>query len=262
MTRIIAEPVEYIRPGKAQVYLDPRANALLERAIAEYGKPIYPTGSGSAGRTKAQQEYYYDRHLNHGGPVAANPNWGRRPHMRFGAIDIDDENARRAMLAVGWVATTPSEWWHFEHPSLAASGPTYAGWPIVTEFYLPPTTTTPSRRTGMTTRFVQIGTGGSDFGKGALCALAGDAGFPGPANWQEYTRTVADGSVNDRAAQEFKVHGPAIPISKADWPRLKKEYTTPTEGGAGGLTAAETRQIVSEEVGKINLAVSLTGTAK
>ncbi len=135
--QILVEPVRLIRSGKAQVYLDPRANQLLERAIAIYGRGIYPTGSGSAGRTKAQQEYYYDQHVNHGGPVAANPNWGRRPHMRFGAIDIDDYNARGAMLAAGWVATTPSEWWHFEHPDLWRSRLfAFAGWPIVTSIYL------------------------------------------------------------------------------------------------------------------------------
>lgn len=91
-----------------------------------------------------------------------------------------------------------------------------------------------SRRKGMTTRFVQIGTGGSGFGVGAVCALAGDAGFAGPGNFQEYTRTVADGSVNDRAAQEFAVHGPSIPIPAAQWAALKASYT---QGGvvSGGV---------------------------
>jgi len=139
MAHVLAEPVPFIRPGKAQVYLRPGPNARLKRAIEIYGRPICPTGSGSAGRTKAQQAYYYDQHVNHGGPVAANPNYGRRPHMRFGAIDIDDPGARAAMRTAGFVATTPSEWWHFEDPDMYRSrlfG--FAGWPIVTSFSLTP----------------------------------------------------------------------------------------------------------------------------
>jgi len=133
--RVLVEPVRHIREGKEQVYLRPGPNRRLERAIALYGRPIYPTGSGSAGRTYEQQAYYYDQFKNHGGPVAANPKFGRRPHMRFGAIDIDDPGATGAMLAAGWVATTPSEWWHFEDPDMVRAAPFFRGWPIVTSFY-------------------------------------------------------------------------------------------------------------------------------
>lgn len=133
--RTLVEPVRHIQEGKSQVYLRPGPNRRLERAIALYGQPIYPTGSGSAGRTREQQAYYYDQFKNHGGPVAANPNFGRRPHMRFGAIDIDDPGARGAMLAAGWVATTASEWWHFEDPDMVRAAPFFRGWPIVTSFY-------------------------------------------------------------------------------------------------------------------------------
>jgi len=51
--------------------------------------------------------------------------------MRFGAIDISDYRARKAMLRAGWVATTPSEWWHFEHPACRT-------WPVATETYTTP----------------------------------------------------------------------------------------------------------------------------
>ncbi len=106
----------------------------------------------------------------------------------------------------------------------------------------------PQRKRNMTTRFVQIGTGGNNFGVGAVCALAGDAGFPGPANWQEYTRTHADGSVNDRAAREFAVHGPAVPITKAEWERLKRDYTTGAT--AGGATPDQIAKAVNDDAAR------------
>lgn len=121
------EPVKHLRPGKAQVYLRPEANRLLEAAIRLYGQPIYPTGSGSAGRTYEQQLHYWNVYQA-GGPVASHPDRGPNPHRRYGALDIDDPNARQAMLRAGWVATTPSEWWHFEHPDCRS-------WPIVTDPY-------------------------------------------------------------------------------------------------------------------------------
>lgn len=122
---MLVERVAHIRPGKAQVYLRPEANRLLERAIALYGRPIFPTGSMSAGRTRAQQLVLWERAQN-GGPVASHPDRGPRPHMRYGALDIDDRGAIAAMKSAGWVATTPSEWWHFEHPACRT-------WPIVTD---------------------------------------------------------------------------------------------------------------------------------
>ena len=134
MTRILVEPVEHIRQGKAQVFLRPEANALLRAAIAVYGRPIFPTGSGSAGRTYAQQDFFWQRFRRNGSPVASRPDRGPRPHMRFGAIDISDYGARTAMLQAGWLATTPSEWWHFEHPDCRS-------WPIVTDPQLSPPTT-------------------------------------------------------------------------------------------------------------------------
>lgn len=101
-----------------------------------------------------------------------------------------------------------------------------------------------ARKRNMTTRFVQIGTGGSNFGVGAICALAGDAGFPGPGNWQEYTRTVADGGVNDRAAREAAVHGPAIPIPKEQWAALRASYTEGAATGSGaGFTSADRQRL-------------------
>lgn len=128
--RVLVEPVKQLRPGKAQVYLRPEANRLLEQAIRLYGQPIYPTGSGSAGRTYEQQLHYWNVYQA-GGPVASHPDHGPNPHRRYGALDIDDPNARTAMIRAGWIATTPSEWWHFEHPDCRT-------WPIVTDPYTKP----------------------------------------------------------------------------------------------------------------------------
>lgn len=146
MATLVA-PVPHTRPGKAQVYLRTEAVALLERAIAIYGQPIYPTGSRSGGRTYADQLLLWERHQA-GGPVAAHPDRGPRPHMRYGAIDIDDQGARAAMRAAGWLATEPSEWWHFEHPDARS-------WPIVTD-----PTTTIEEETPVTFRIKQAENGG------------------------------------------------------------------------------------------------------
>jgi hypothetical protein len=131
--RVRVEPVRLLRPGKAQVFLRPEANRLLEAAIKLYGQPIYPTGAGSAGRTYEQQLHYWNIYQA-GGPVASHPDYGPNPHRRYGALDISDPEARWAMLRAGWKATTPSEWWHFEHPDCRT-------WPIVTSPYVARTTT-------------------------------------------------------------------------------------------------------------------------
>ena len=127
MTRVLVGPVPNIRPGKAVVFLRPEALELLADAVEIYGAPIYPTGSGSAGRTYEQQLHYWNVFQN-GGPIASHPDHGPNPHRRYGAIDIDNYRARAAMLKAGWLATTPSEWWHFEHPDCRS-------WPIVSDPY-------------------------------------------------------------------------------------------------------------------------------
>lgn len=142
MTAILVEPVAHIRPGKAQVYLDPRTNARLRRAEQIAGSPIYPTGSGSAGRTYDQQAHYWNIYQQNGFPIAANPDKGRRPHMRFAGIDVweyDKPGVHEAMIAAGFVLTTKGEPWHYEDPDMYRSrffG--YLGWPIVTSIYLAP----------------------------------------------------------------------------------------------------------------------------
>lgn len=153
-------------------------------------------------------------------------------HTKGRAVDIGNQRSFRninetqfiGILAKhGWhnVNTQgdrfPSEPWHFANQS---SSPAAAGTLI----------TDRPRRSTMTTRYVQIGTGGPSYGKGALCALAGDVGYPCPGNFQEYVRTGG----TDRASYEFEIHGSAIPIAKADWDALRRAYT---EGGSSAETA-------------------------
>jgi murein DD-endopeptidase MepM/ murein hydrolase activator NlpD len=105
----------------------------------------------------------------------------------------------------------------------------------------------------MTTRFGKIGTGTG--GVGTVVALAGDAGFPCAANWQEYTRTVADQGTNDRAYQEFNVHGGVIWIAANKWDELKTAYTvaSPTVLSTQTVSlSAEDRALLAEISSKLS----------
>lgn len=91
----------------------------------------------------------------------------------------------------------------------------------------------PERPKTMTTNYVRTSSGDKKGGEGSLWATAGDAGFAGPGNWLEFTRTPADGSTNDRGRRMADVHGNAIYLTDAEWDAHKKAYTTP--GAAGTL---------------------------
>lgn len=82
------------------------------------------------------------------------------------------------------------------------------------------------RKHNMTTRFAFIGSGDGNGGEGTLVALAGDVGYPCAGNWDEYRRIPADGSIRDRAASEFQIHGPVIWLDAAGWAAAKARYTT------------------------------------
>lgn len=100
---------------------------------------------------------------------------------------------------------------------------------------------TQQRRLDMTTRYAKIGSG--DGGVGTIVALAGDVGYPCPGNWQEYTRTVADGSSNDRAAMEYLVHGSVVWIPAAQWAALQTSYTV----GGPTVNAPETISLSEDD---------------
>ena len=84
------------------------------------------------------------------------------------------------------------------------------------------------RKFSVTTRYAQLNTGSPQGGHGTLIALAGDAGYPCPGNWLQYTRDTSNGTLADRALQEYKVHGEPVWVDVTTWNTLKKAYT---EGG-------------------------------
>lgn len=81
-----------------------------------------------------------------------------------------------------------------------------------------------NRGSRLTTRFQKIGTGSPVGMAGTVLALAGDLGYPGPGNWQEYVRANLN-TPEDRAASEFLAHGSAVMIPAAQWEATKALYT-------------------------------------
>jgi hypothetical protein len=71
-----------------------------------------------AWRSYAEQAYYWDQYINHGGNVASNPDTGQRNHMRGAAVDILNTGSvnRNAMLSAGFTPD-PDESWHFNDPN-------------------------------------------------------------------------------------------------------------------------------------------------
>lgn len=103
-------------PWQRNFYLTPETLSMLQLASAHAGHNI-PVSD--AWRSYAEQAYYYDQYLHHGGPVASNPDTGQRNHMRGDAVDIQNRADRAAMLAVGFTPD-PDEWWHFNNPRWAS----------------------------------------------------------------------------------------------------------------------------------------------
>jgi hypothetical protein len=87
--------------------------SLLERASSLAGHNIQVD---DAWRSYAEQSYYWDQYINHGGNVASNPDTGQRNHMRGAAVDIVNQSDRSYMLQVGFTPDS-EEWWHFNDPN-------------------------------------------------------------------------------------------------------------------------------------------------
>lgn len=224
MSRQLVEPVPWIRPGKAVVYLRPEAVARLRRAAEIYGRPIYPTGSLSAGRTYEQQAELYRRHLE-GGPVASHPTRGPVPHRRYGAIDIDDRGARQAMMRAGFVFTTSSEWWHAEDPACRS-------WPVVTDPY----TADAAENRDETVRLIL-----HKNGKNQQLFLASDY-------FIEVASRVGDVSVLEAVyGPRIVVEAPNLNAITSAIARNVAALQTAT-GGAGGSSAAEIADTVADEI--------------
>lgn len=93
----------------------------MRREIGKrHGVWISPTSPRTAYRTYAEQEYFWDQHVNHGGPLAARP--GTSNHGWGIAVDVP--TTRQAILInrygeeYGWQkkwSDAPNEWWHFRY---------------------------------------------------------------------------------------------------------------------------------------------------
>lgn len=102
-------------PWQKQYWLTPDTLALLVAASNRLGTQLM---LNDAWRSYAEQAYYYDQYLHHGGPVASNPDTGQRNHMRGGAFDLirTDAAAQAACRAVG-LTRDPAESWHWNNPN-------------------------------------------------------------------------------------------------------------------------------------------------
>lgn len=244
--RVIDEHGTRLRDWAAAVWARMVADAQADGVTLRPSYTPPPAPAGLAGYRDYDMQLWLYR--NPIGPVAINPP-GFSSHGLGDVLDIGD--------GLGWVEgrlpryglTRPllarGEPWHVKFgTNLAGLGIT----PI----------TVKTRSKSMTTRFVQIGTGGADFGKGALCALAGDVGYPCPGNFQEYVRTGG----RDRATYEFEIHGPAIPVAKADWDALKRAYTVGPSVVGGGVSLAEVKAEADRVIANVPTAAeNATATA-
>lgn len=98
------------------LWLTPSTEAYLERAIQEYGRPIYIQPDG-AWREYARQAYWYALYLKGIGNPASNPDTGGRFHMRGAAVDsIDTSDACRAAFRRAGMLPDPAERWHWNDP--------------------------------------------------------------------------------------------------------------------------------------------------
>jgi hypothetical protein len=105
------------QPG---LWLTPSTEAYLERAIAEYGRPIYVQPDG-AWRAYVKQKYFWDLYQKGVGNVASNPDTGTRPHMRGAAVDsIDTSDACQAAFRRAGMVRDRLEKWHWNDPNWAS----------------------------------------------------------------------------------------------------------------------------------------------
>lgn len=97
------------------LWLTADTEALLERAIVEYGRPIYIQPDG-AWREYARQKYWRDLYLKGVGNPASDPDDGPRFHMRGAAVDsIDTSDACQAAFKRANMVRDPGEKWHWNN---------------------------------------------------------------------------------------------------------------------------------------------------
>lgn len=103
-------------PWQPNYFLTPDTLALLKAAGDRLQTQLRVT---DAWRSYAQQAYYYDQFLHHGGPPASSPEPpGQRNHMRGAAFDLQrtDSIAQAAARAVGLIRDAV-EPWHWNNPN-------------------------------------------------------------------------------------------------------------------------------------------------
>lgn len=104
-------------PWQPSYKLTPDTLALLVSASKAHGSNLIVT---DAWRSYAEQSYYYDQYINHGGNIAANPDTGQRNHMRGAAFDLaDTSSAVQADCRSVGLIRDPDESWHWNNPNAA-----------------------------------------------------------------------------------------------------------------------------------------------
>lgn len=101
-------------PWQPGYYLTPDTLAYLKAAGNKLGTNLIVV---DAWRSYAEQAYYYDQYINHGGPPASNPDTGQRNHMRGAAFDLQrtDATVQAACKVVGLIRDA-DESWHWNNP--------------------------------------------------------------------------------------------------------------------------------------------------
>jgi hypothetical protein len=97
------------------LWLTADTEELLERAIVEYGRPIYVQPDG-AWREYFKQKYFWDLYRKGVGNPASNPDDGPRFHMRGAAVDaIDTSDACQAAFRRAGMVRDLGEKWHWNN---------------------------------------------------------------------------------------------------------------------------------------------------
>jgi hypothetical protein len=151
-----------------------------------------------AWRSYAEQAYYYDQYINHGGNPASNPDTGQRNHMRGAAFDLarTDATVQAACKSVGLIRDA-DESWHWNNPY-------WANMPIIpTDDGTADDATTPADD------------GATNPIKPAEEIFMKDAAFKSSTNATVYLYIVETGAVRAISGNEWAILTAADPTLKA-----------------------------------------------
>lgn len=107
-------------PWQPELKLRESTLALLVSASNRVGRRLYVRAPDGAWRSLIRQIKYWLAWLAGTGPVASNPYYGQRAHMRAAAFDLIETSAtvQNACRAVGLIRD-PVEDWHWNDPNWA-----------------------------------------------------------------------------------------------------------------------------------------------